>query len=66
MKIADEMEAWVKNAEDYGDDKYGTAAELMREAITELRRTEMQLAAAKDFAIACVNWQFSRIKSQTK
>jgi hypothetical protein len=38
MAIVDDMQAWVANAEQAGDDNYGAAAELMREAIAEIER----------------------------
>lgn len=36
MGILQDMKAWVENAERAGDDNYGAAAELMREAIEEM------------------------------
>jgi hypothetical protein len=36
MAIVTDMKAWIANAERAGDDNYGAAAELMREAIEVL------------------------------
>jgi hypothetical protein len=39
MAVVTDMKAWIANAERAGDNNYGAAAELMREAIEELEKS---------------------------
>lgn len=55
MAIKADMQAWINNAEEAGDDKYGAAAELMREAIAEIDQLEKKLTVSKQLIIQAID-----------
>ena len=59
MTIKNDMQGWIANAEAAGDDKYGAAAELMREAIQEIEQLEKKLGVAK--SLICQAIELSKV-----
>ena len=67
MSLKTDMQSWIKNAEVAGNNNFGAAAELMREAIHENDRLREALTAAENRTEIgeCVSSTFSATSAVT-